>query len=556
MTNLFRLMGKTTAETAQNLIGGITEFAKINDLAPQAIFAQIKDAGEDIYKFSSGTAENFVKQAGLLTKMSVSMSQMMKASDSMVLNYKDSIKAEMSLSAMLGKNVNLSEVRARLMQNDQAGAASALKTALGGVDINAMNAFQKQALTQATGMDISALMGLQQGKGGGVTGVLTEQEKAGKAFADGALKQDISNAAAKLALEQKQRKELLQFEQKQRLIMLMIEQQQRLDSIQLEAAYRAEWEFKYAKKFEEDQAAAAAMVETATGVLASRGTKMTEQALTAMGISTSGVGGALSAATSKLQQLESGGFIKNADMSIYYTQLIDVLSAIKTGDMKNPDKIAAAVDNALNNSFGGQLQQLQSAKDTAVQKRVAAAQFAAQTKNQYDNFGMWRKGANIRQSYYKEQGLSAAEIKSIEAMITKTTFKQGNYTKETYGVSQSTIDELKKANDVGVQTKVAEAANKNVVAEVTANGEKTVAAQNKVAIQQMKELSEAEYNTKLQLEIIAMLGLSGQLLDAIAQNTKGDKQVILDGRTLRKNLLEQSRRNYGVSRKGAAVGGG
>ena len=118
------------------------------------------------------------------------MSQMMKASDSMVLNYKDSIKAEMSLSAMLGKNVNLSEVRARLMSGDQAGAASALKTQLGGMDIGAMNPFQKQALTQATGMDISALMGLQAGKEGAVNGPLTENAKAGKAFADGALQQE------------------------------------------------------------------------------------------------------------------------------------------------------------------------------------------------------------------------------------------------------------------------------------------------------------------------------------------------------------------------------
>ena len=226
MTNMFRLMGKTSGETAQNLIAGITQFANLNNLAPQAIFNQIKDAGEDIYKFSNGTAENFVRQAALLSKMSVSMSQMTKASDSMVLNYKDSMKAEMSLSAMLGKNVNLSEVRAKLMAGDQAGGAQALKSALGGVDINTMNAFQKQALTQATGMDISALMGLQQGKGGELTGELKAEKNKGKAFADGALSQDISNAGAKLKMEQEQRAKLLAVEQRQRMIMLTLEQAQ------------------------------------------------------------------------------------------------------------------------------------------------------------------------------------------------------------------------------------------------------------------------------------------------------------------------------------------
>ena len=138
----------------------------------------------------------------------------------MVLNYKDSIKAEMSLSAMLGKNVNLSEVRAKLMSGDMAGGASALKTALGGVDINSMNAFQKQALTQATGMDVNELMGLTQSKGGGVSGTIAEKNaiKTGADIANGALKQDVANEAAKLAMEQKFRAQMLKFEQDKRLV--------------------------------------------------------------------------------------------------------------------------------------------------------------------------------------------------------------------------------------------------------------------------------------------------------------------------------------------------
>ena len=107
--------------------------------------------------------------------MNTSMSAMAKASDTMVLNYKDSMKAEMSLSSMLGKNVDLSETRARLMSGDMAGGASALKTALGGMDINSMNPFAKQQLSQATGMGLDELMNLMSGKGGGAKGSLEEQ---------------------------------------------------------------------------------------------------------------------------------------------------------------------------------------------------------------------------------------------------------------------------------------------------------------------------------------------------------------------------------------------
>lgn len=240
MSNTFRLMDKSSAETGANMAAGVGAFAKLNDMSPAQLFKQMSEAQEDIFKFSNFTTSQFAQQAVLLSKMNTSMSAMSKASDSMVLNYKDSIKAEMSLSAMLGKNVNLSEVRAKLMSGDMAGGASALKTALGGVDINTMNPFQKQALTQATGMDVNELMNLTQSKGGGVSGTISEKNaiKTGRDIANGALQQDISNEAAKLALEQKFRKETLEFEQKERLQMLGVEQQMRLQGLALEQSFR------------------------------------------------------------------------------------------------------------------------------------------------------------------------------------------------------------------------------------------------------------------------------------------------------------------------------
>ncbi len=240
MSNTFRLMDKSSAETGTNMAAGVGAFAKLNDMSPAQLFKQMADSQQEIFKYSNFTTSQFATQAVLLAKMNTSMSTMSKASDSMVLNYKDSIKAEMSLSAMLGKNVNLSEVRAKLMSGDMAGGASALKTALGGVDINSMNAFQKQSLSQATGMDINELMNLTQSKGGGVAGTISEKNaaKTGAAIANGALNQDIANEAAKLKLEQKFRKESLEFEQKERLQMLGVEQQMRLQGIALEQSFR------------------------------------------------------------------------------------------------------------------------------------------------------------------------------------------------------------------------------------------------------------------------------------------------------------------------------
>ena len=264
MTKLFKIGANISAEMASNLIGGLGKNSLDNGLVIGALFGQISNAAEEIAKFGDMNYNNLVREAGILTKMSVSYKEMLGATDSMVLNYKDSIKSEMSLSAMLGRNVNLSEVRARLMANDSVGAANALKSSLGGMDINAMNAFQRQALAQATGMSTTALMSLLQGGGGDMGTKLTANQEAGKQIAEEMKKTEIANAGAKLGLEQAQRLELLKFEQRQRLAMLIVEQQQRLSGIQLEAAYRAKWSLYYEKQNIKDMAAADALVESAS----------------------------------------------------------------------------------------------------------------------------------------------------------------------------------------------------------------------------------------------------------------------------------------------------
>jgi hypothetical protein len=141
------------------------------------------------------------------------------------------------------------------MSGDQAGAAEALRNSLGGQDVGAMNAFQKQQLSQATGMDIDQLMSLQQGGEGATKGGLEEKnaKKTGAAIANGALQQDVANEAAKLAMDLAHQEKMMKFEQDQRKGMLFMEQSQRLQNLAIEA----KWRIKYAKLDSEEQVAAA-----------------------------------------------------------------------------------------------------------------------------------------------------------------------------------------------------------------------------------------------------------------------------------------------------------
>ena len=561
MTNMFRLMGKTSGEMAQNLLAGITKFANLNKLAPQAIFNQIKDAGEDIYKFSSGTANNFVKQAGLLTKMSVSMSQMMKASDSMVLNYKDSIKAEMSLSAMLGKNVNLSEVRARLMSGDQAGAASALKTALGGVDVGSMNAFQKQALTQATGMDISALMGLQQGKGGGLTGDLTAEKAKGAAFAEGALKADIGGAAAKLALEQKQREKLLAFEQRQRMIMLQLEQAQRLDGIFMEQRWRAlaaEKDYKNAK----EMMAAEVMSEAASGFM-TNAMSGNASSLNAAGLKDSAMQKpflqAISGIDNSVSSLIQSGLIKGTDMRLaeYLTKKDDILANI---GKQTPEAIEAAIKAAYDGVFAVEQKNLEKAQALQREREENIAKAIVQAQGTGGSF----------KDYQKQHNVQANELAAAMNLLNKDTVTRyaatgggmygGGYTeyKDTkYSLNQDAIANNKKASTnvkpantstTKPTVTVPATVNKPVVDTLKSTGDKQILATTKSTNLQSQELSESMYSIKIQKEMVALLGLNAQYLASITDNTMGENKTYLNGKLVTSTLLNQARRNYGVSR--------
>jgi hypothetical protein len=160
------------------------------------IMNEVASASEMALDYQVQSGKALARQVVYAKSLGVSFSEVAKAGQSMVLNYKDSIKAEMSLSAMLGKNVNLSEVRSKFMSGDQEGALKALQAQ--GLKPSDMNMFQKQQLQSALGgMDLSSLEkigtpGYQEGAGK----VGTLEEKSAKASNDAflTLKQSAESA--------------------------------------------------------------------------------------------------------------------------------------------------------------------------------------------------------------------------------------------------------------------------------------------------------------------------------------------------------------------------
>jgi hypothetical protein len=436
----------------------------------------------------------------------------------------------MSLSAMLGKNVNLSEVRAKLMSGDQAGGAAALKTALGGQDINAMNAFQKQALSQATGMGIEELMQLTQSKGGKAKGSLEERNalKTGKAIAQGALSQDIANAAAKLALDQKNRAEMLKFEQAKRMAMLFVEQKFKLNAIAREFKYREEREAKGIK---------VAMENAQLGMLKEVQAEQLSQ-LTGMYKDSFGPGKAdeakvaayqakIGAQMSELQNAMITGRIQDSEMADI---TMGMFKAAMEGKEFDTSKVAG-------------VQQYQ--KDSAASVK---AESIANTK-------MIAAFENLEriENDKKKSGYEKSDVRKVVEAAYPNAYKQFKDAQKFKGIGSSAyIASLKKQK--GVQTPAAGGATTTggkapsgvkVATKVTT---KTETKPGPASLPpNAPKLTDVQAQTKLQVQMVKLLGVSAQFLGQIDANTLNGKIATIDGKPLAKKLLDQANRTYGVA---------
>jgi hypothetical protein len=175
IANTFRNIGNLSGQTAVNSLAMAESMAKATGVPINAMMEDLAESSELFLQNNYGNEKSMIRQVATLRVMGVAAQKVLQAGQNMVLNYKDSIKAEMKLSALLGKQVDLSRVRQKFASGDAAGAAEALRAQLKGIDIDKMNMFQRQGLQEATGMDMDTIMKL--GKGGKGGPLKTQQEE-------------------------------------------------------------------------------------------------------------------------------------------------------------------------------------------------------------------------------------------------------------------------------------------------------------------------------------------------------------------------------------------
>jgi hypothetical protein len=163
INEMFQRVDGASQSTAMNMQEGLRAMADQAGINLGGLMAEMAESSKEMLGFQIKSGSALARQVTFARSMGVSFQDIAKAGQGMVLNYKDSIKSEMQLSAMLGKNVDLSETRAKFASGDTEGALKALQAQ--GLDPAKMDMFQQQMLQQATGMDLSTLSKLNKNTG-------------------------------------------------------------------------------------------------------------------------------------------------------------------------------------------------------------------------------------------------------------------------------------------------------------------------------------------------------------------------------------------------------
>jgi hypothetical protein len=476
----------------------------------------------------------------------------------------------MSLSAMLGKNVNLSEVRARLMSGDMAGGASALKSALGGVDIGSMNAFQKQELSKSTGMGIDQLMSLTQSGGGGVKGTLEQQAglKTGADIAEGAHKMDVSLAGARLGMEQAQRKEMMKFEQRERMIMMQLEQAQKLKMLEVEAYFRVKFTKEMEQSHEKQMAAAKHLEEKGAGIMMGGGKNLTDQAFR-------GLEGSMGAQkgielSSLMGQMVQSGKIGSGDMRMaeYYAAQFELAETYKN----QPDILAQKLEETYSKIF---------AQEAAAQRQENEKERALQLKQNErlvniakaaDDINRLKGGGDTFEAYVKKYKVSQEERVAAGKLLNQGNTLGRGLNKDAVAALNSTVaaaptkpavkasGEVKKNTTTTTGGKTGTTVTKTTSAPVpappankdiytlTEKGFNNSVISGNMQISTLKALKNLSGNGYT--ELLRRADVSNELLNEliIVTNNTATTPITLDGKRLNTAFTKVKARMYGLAK--------
>jgi len=157
LTAQFAMMPGATMESANNTLEFAGNLAKAAHLAPGEVMSSIASNTEDVAKYSKDGGKNIAVAAVAAKKLGVEFSAITKATEGL-LDFENSINAQMEASVLLGKEINLDKAREMALNGDILGSTQEMLKNIGGeAEFNQMNVLQRQKLAAAMGVSVQDL---------------------------------------------------------------------------------------------------------------------------------------------------------------------------------------------------------------------------------------------------------------------------------------------------------------------------------------------------------------------------------------------------------------
>jgi hypothetical protein len=157
LTGILARSANLTAKQAQDLAQQTKDFAKQQGVIPSQAMEDIAQNAELFASYGANATKELAKSAVQAAKLGVSMSTLGKVTDGL-LDFESSITKELELSAILGRNINLTRARGLAFQGKIGASVKETIKQLGGqVAFEKMNVIEKRAAAEALGLSVEEL---------------------------------------------------------------------------------------------------------------------------------------------------------------------------------------------------------------------------------------------------------------------------------------------------------------------------------------------------------------------------------------------------------------
>jgi len=153
---VFAGFSATTGKTSEQIVNSIGKQNKgvINN---KKVISEVAKINGQLYAQYKGSPIELAKAVIQTQKLGMSLQQASSASKNL-LNFEESISAELEAELLTGRDLNLEKARYLALQGDSAGAAAELMKNVGSLkDFTRLNVIQQEALARAVGMTADEL---------------------------------------------------------------------------------------------------------------------------------------------------------------------------------------------------------------------------------------------------------------------------------------------------------------------------------------------------------------------------------------------------------------